>query len=261
MSIFSQKEFKRLPKYILQTLSLAALSLAVLSLLALIGIVHYAVNIKHHSILFESLESKTIENKAVFNRVRFVPGLSKDLWFMQQSHHGNQGDYQSLDRLAIEVDKTQKPYVAKFYQLTPGKIPETERLKPVPLKATCFSCHPNGPRAIRKKSISKVGTSIVDNLRIGILNFRIKSYGKVLSKPAEIFSDGRPFKAKDTIFETPLQLESCNGCHGDSGIRSGLTVEHIPTITFLIKEGEMPPFPFKIDSKDRKTIERMGSWR
>ena len=62
------------------------------------------------SIFFESLESKTLEAKPVFNQVDFVSGWERDIWFMRQSHHGFQLDIAQWDRLAIVVDKKKIPH-------------------------------------------------------------------------------------------------------------------------------------------------------
>src|SRR5262245_39911744 len=103
-------------------------------------------------VTFRSLESVTETGAPVYNRVRLLPGWSKDVWLMNQSHEGlgHQGqspEYAKWDRLKIVVDKTTTPYKAEFYQLEQGAL--IAEGKPVPLKARCYACHANGPRAIR----------------------------------------------------------------------------------------------------------------
>lgn len=202
------------------------------------------------AIVFESLESKTQGDLPVYNRVKFVPGESQDLWLMQQSHHGLDSIYTEWDLLAIVVNKTKEPLEASFYQLKPGQLDFDPRNN-APLKARCFACHANGPRALRPKLDSQLAVSLSDRIRIQLWNLRIKTYGKVVGQPGQLVPEGVPFRATQVALQTPLKLKSCEPCHTDHGIRNVLRYEHITTVKFLIRNDSMPPFPWKISDADQ----------
>ena len=91
-------------------------------------------------VLIQSLESRTGENEAVFNRISFQPGAYRDVWMMQQSHHGPSAELERWDRIAIVV-KHDPARTAAFYQLEPGELVWDESAKVVAKRAQCFMCH------------------------------------------------------------------------------------------------------------------------
>lgn len=208
-----------------------------------------------NSVVFESLESKTENGNPVFNRVRFIAEAGKDIWLMQQTHQGFHKEFGNWDKLAIVVDKTLQPHTATFYQLPAGEKLNFEAT-PIPLKARCFACHSNGPRAIRYDGDSKiVKPNVWGKIQVAVWNLRIKSYGRVNSMPAAQFVEGSPFKAKLSVFSEPLVIKTCQRCHSKDSIRNELTVEHLGTARFLVKNGFMPPFPFRMTDEELRVLE------
>jgi hypothetical protein len=217
-----------------------------------------ALQLSSEPILFKSLESATKTGSPVFNRVQFIPGWNQDVWMMQQSHQGLGPSFQIWDRLAIVLDKTSKPYQAKFYQLSPGKLIHEPTPLLAPLKARCFACHSNGPRAIRPDlSTQGVKLSFLERARIQLWNLRVKTYGRVDSLAGEETEGGAPFRSKLPILAQPLKLKSCVRCHSKEGIRKPLELEHLGTAHFLVHEGLMPPFPFRAHADDVKLLNTM----
>jgi len=210
-------------------------------------------------IVFQSLESKTGNGGPVFNQVKFIPGWNRDIWLMRQTHEGYDRDYTRWDRLAIVVDKTQRPYRAVFYQFRPGaELRLASESEAAPFKARCFACHANGPRAIRPDGDSHEGRlSFGQKFAISILNLRVKTYGRVNSTPAKAIQGGAPFRSALNIFSRPLGLKTCVRCHSSSGIRNELKLEHLGTARFLVQHGIMPPFPFSATSAERARLEFM----
>jgi hypothetical protein len=208
-------------------------------------------------ISFESLESKTQTGAPIFNQVKFVPGWKRDVWLMRQSQHGYDPDLSKWDRLAIVVDKTQRPYRADFYQFTPGrKLVLAEPAEAAPYKARCYACHANGPRAIRPEFSSlKLRPGIMDRFAFAAMNLRVETYGRVLSFPGQNFPGGAPFRSSMPIFSRPLDMKTCLKCHSEHGIRRPLKLEHIGTARFLVNRGLMPPFPFRASPEE---IERLN---
>jgi hypothetical protein len=206
-------------------------------------------------VVFESLESKTDAGNAVFNRIGFLPGWKKDIWLMQQTHQGFSDSFSAWDRLAIVVDKTKNPYVASFYQLSPGDLKFETR--PIPYKARCFACHANGPRAIRWNADSNViAPSLWGKMQTAVWNLRIKAYGHVLSSAGVEFSEGVPFQSKHPVFSRPMGLKTCEKCHSAGGIRNELRLEHVGTARFLVRNGFMPPFPFHATQEEKDILEK-----
>lgn len=212
-----------------------------------------------NAVTFESLESITETGAPVFNKIKFLPGWNKDIWIMKQSHHGFHLDPLKWDRLAIVVDKTKSPKVARFYQLSPSEEMEFKDKNEVqPFKARCFACHSNGPRAIRMKINSAVvRPNLLDRATVALWNLRIKTYGPVDSFEGRHFYEGAPFRSPLPIAAQPLNLKSCTHCHRQNGIRNPLVFEQIGTAHFLVKNGFMPPFPFSLSVKDRRFIEQL----
>ncbi|MEZ4742933.1 MAG: hypothetical protein R3B45_10880 [Bdellovibrionota bacterium] len=216
-----------------------------------------AITLLDDPVVFESLESKTINGDAVFNRIKFFPGWKQDIWIMQQSHNGLNSRVSDWDKLAIIVNKEKSSYIANFYQLKPGALSVNVEWQPVPFKVRCYACHANGPRAIRPNLNSKQKPSIRERIQIGILNLRIKSYGNMSSNSGKKFEQGAPFKSSHKSLNRPLKLKSCKLCHSKNGLRNKLTLEHLSTVRFLINRGEMPPYPFKIHGDEIKDLHNL----
>jgi hypothetical protein len=213
-----------------------------------------------NSVAFQSLESVTETGAPVFNEIGFYPGKNKDIWIMRQSHHGLAPSESQWDRLSIVVDKTKG--TASFYQLQSGPIQDLTLAQVIqfaqPLKARCFACHSNGPRAIRiNLDSTDVTPSIVKQARVAFWNLRIKTYGKLKSQEGVHFIEGVPFKSPLEILSRPMPLKSCVDCHSENGIRNQLTLEQIGTVNFMVKNGFMPPFPFKITAEDARILNRL----
>ncbi|MDB2447381.1 cytochrome c [bacterium] len=201
---------------------------------------------------FSSYESKTASGDEVFNKIEFQPGWSQDIWIMQQSHNGIESKTDTWDRIAIVVDKSQKPYVSKFYQFKPGKMEFGSENEISELRAPCFSCHVSGPRAIRPASGSV--KNLWQKILVLALNFRIKSYGSSNVVPGHQPKGEKSFSMDGDFAQEPMELESCVTCHKTGGIRGPLRVEHIYTGRFLVKKGLMPPWPFPITNADKDQI-------
>lgn len=197
------------------------------------------------SVTFQSLESETETGAPVFNQVSWQPGLKQDVWLMRQSQGQFHKDMGSWDKLKIVVDKSKRPYQARFYQ--EGGY-----------KARCFACHANGPRAIRPQWQSPaVDNNVLDRLRVAVWNMRIKTYGRVESVPGQDDTHSTPFRSQHQILARPLGLTSCLRCHASGGLRNPLTVEHLGTARFMLEKGLMPPFPFKAAPGDLDLLNRM----
>jgi hypothetical protein len=213
----------------------------------------FSIWIADLSITIQSWESKTNEGLPVFNQIRFLPGWSKDIWLMKQSHMGSEVSKDEWDRLAIVVDK--KTSQATFYQLPPSKELEFEP-KPIAFKARCFACHSNGPRAIRPNY--RFGNSLLERVKVGMWNLRIKMYGHLQSQGAAEFVGGVPIQSRHALLGKPLNLKSCQGCHNNQGLRNELKLEQIGTMRFLVENGQMPPFPFQISEEDRRLLDKIN---
>jgi hypothetical protein len=219
-------------------------------------------------VIFQSAESVTGDGGAVFNQVKWIPGWTRDVWMMRQSHHGYDGDTRSWDRLAIVVDKTVRPYRAAFYQFAPGEewvAPGisgpglTSHAPAAPYRARCYACHVTGPRAIRPAPESAViQMSWLDQVHVLLWNLRIKTYGVALSEPGQAPTGANPFRSRHPILRRPLGLKSCIRCHSPDGIRGELRLEHAGTARFLVEQGIMPPFPFRASAEDRALLNRLA---
>ena len=201
---------------------------------------------------FSSYESKNAVGEDVFNKIKFFPSWKKDIWVMNQSHEGIDFPEGKWDRVAIVVDKSQKPYVSKFYQLKPGKLEFNQNIEVAPLRASCFSCHISGPRAIRPDPEFKM--SLKQKMLISLLNFRIKSYGNSKVKPGHKPLNEVGFDYNFKYSKQKISLESCNTCHNEDGIRGPLEIQNLHTIRFLVSKGKMPPWPFSISKFDKGLI-------
>lgn len=178
-------------------------------------------------ILIESAESRTVDGKPVFNEIQWGWKNGKEVWSMRQSHNGRNFPGEKWDRLMIVMDGG-----ASFLQLN-------EKGERVEYRASCFLCHSNGPRAIRPQE----GTSaFTDQMKIALLNFRIKLYGRVKARTLPQIGP-TPFRHEGKISNTPLTLSRCTGCHKEDGLfsRGTLTRQNSLTIAFMVKEKHMPP--------------------
>jgi cytochrome c553 len=231
-----------------------------LSLGAFLGLIFVAADSK--SIAFESRESKNNDGGSVFNQIKMIWGWDKDIWLMRQSHHGFVADTKAWDRLAIVVDKTKSPAVAEFYQLeaTDGELAFDSPPKAIPFKARCFACHANGPRAIRPNwDSSTITPDLLDHVRLAIWNVRIKLYGHVNSVAGQTFNEGVPFRSTHAVFSRPLDLAVCQHCHSKDGIRNEILLEQVGTAYFLVKNGIMPPFPFRASENEVEMLKKLSS--
>jgi hypothetical protein len=206
-------------------------------------------------ILIESLESRTLQDGAVFNRIQWFPGWKQDVWMMQQSHHGLDAQFENWDRLAIVVDKTRSPKVARFYQIEPGQLSWTPHARPVPYVAACFMCHSNGPRAIRPRLDSdQMQLSAWNRLRVTAADFRIKTYGHILGEAGQ--SVGlTPFRYSGAVENEKLPIQTCMKCHREAWWgRGALTRQNSPTIDFMVRNGIMPPPGFKLSAPEKREL-------
>lgn len=210
------------------------------------------------NVLFASKESKTIQQKSVYNRITLFSKPDQDIWMMNQSHDGLNASSENWDRLAIVIDKTQSPKTARFYQLPPGELNANENFKPIPYKVSCFMCHPNGPRWIRPQEKS---LNLKDKLTLFFWNLKILSYGRVLPHPEhekESLKSQIPFKWNFKQANIVLDLKSCNDCHDEKGFiqRGALLSQNLLSIKFMVDQGFMPPMGHSLSKKDKAKIEK-----
>ncbi len=202
---------------------------------------------------FQSAESHTLEDGPVFNRILYVPGLSKDIWMMQQSHQGAQLPHAEWDRLAIVVDKSSS--TATFYQVAPGKLEWEENMPAAPRRASCFMCHPNGPRAIRPEEGSM---TLAQKALVFAWNLRIKSYGRITAQGdphSDHLPSSQPFRYSGGNREKPLEVAACIRCHHEGTFGRGqLTYNARGSIKFLTEKGHMPPLGLEITETDKRQL-------
>ncbi|XGC81904.1 hypothetical protein ACES2L_05340 [Bdellovibrio bacteriovorus] len=215
------------------------------------------------AITIQSEESKTAAITPVFNKITWQWGMDQDVWMMNQSHHGPDADSSQWERLAIVIDKTKTPKVARFYQLQPGDLIWNENLigKRVEYRASCFICHNNGPRAIRPVVDSQnAKLSWAERIKIQAWNLRIKSYGRIVHDPIHDAEDIKlvvPFSYQSAEDNGLLKVPTCTKCHSENGIfaRGFLRRQQIGTIRALIQRGHMPPLGFSLDQKEKRQLE------
>jgi hypothetical protein len=214
-------------------------------------------------VLLQSLESRTRDGGPVFNRIAWFPGWKQDVWVMQQSHAGLSPAPHSWDRLAIVVDKTQTPKIARFYQLEPGRLAWDPQAKPLPFRATCFMCHSNGPRAIRpdlSPAASAVSIGLRDRLRLALWNARVKTYGRVLTDSQEVQAMAgaiTPLRYPGPFENEKLPAATCRTCHNEAFWgRGSLTRQNFMSIGFMVEKGFMPPPGFRLPETEKDEILR-----
>lgn len=206
------------------------------------------------AVFLQSWESKTIHGDPVYNEIQFFPGRDRDVWMMNQSHHGAQVAPEQKDRLAIVIDKTQEPFRAQFLQLQPGPLVWEESLfqKQVEYRVSCFLCHNNGPRALRPDPQSSGSL-----LKIFAWNLRIKSYGRILNQESGFQHQKVPFQFHDKVLNETLNVPACLKCHDDQGFlsRGRLSRHQVMTIEFMVKNKQMPPPGFSITEKEKQDLQ------
>jgi len=200
------------------------------------------------SILIESAESKTKEQTPVYNRIEWYSKGDQDVWLMQQSHAGASAKAEKWEHLAIVVDHRQTPAVARFYQLDQNQ-------KQIDYRVSCLICHNNGPRAIRPNwSSNEAKVPLIDRMRIYFWNLRIKSYSRIEAQEAPLRKPRKvPLSFSGNFNNEKLTLPACARCHQDSGLigRGYLKRQNAITIRYLLKQGQMPPFPFSISKEEK----------
>lgn len=225
----------------------------------MMGFLGFCLN-DSQEVFIASKESKTISGNPVFNKITWFSGKEKDIWMMNQSHHGARVSEDKWDRLAIVIEKTKSPKVAKFYQFKSGPLKWEEKLEEAPFKVSCFICHPNGPRVIRPNYDSPLDpTTIKDRLKVFFWNLKIKSYGRVIPHKSHTTNDKRlkpPFRWSSKYENEVLKIASCIQCHKEQGFlaRGVLTRQNIPTIKFMLAAGKMPPFGFALSNEEKHQL-------
>jgi len=219
-------------------------------------------SIQATAIIIESEESKTKDLTAVYNQIKWTSTPQRDIWMMNQSHFGRFPKTNQWERLAIVIDKTKKPMTARYYQLKPGTLEWNDNLpnERVPYRASCFTCHANGPRGIRPITSGKnAELSIQDKLKIFALNLRIKSYGRIKYDESHNKEDVTlypPFHYSAPRELDELKVKTCIRCHNEGSFlaRGALVRQQSGTIKHMVESGNMPPAGFKLSINEKKEI-------
>jgi hypothetical protein len=206
-----------------------------MSILTVYKIIFLLLSPIEGSISFKSLESKTKDGKDVWNKITLISTPQKDVWKMKQSHHGKESKV--WDDIEIIVSKGSRPFSAQFLQLKDNKL--------IDYKASCFRCHPNGPRLIRPHKDSKL--NLRETLVLKKMNNLIKSYGYVQTH--DVFKSKVPLINNLANSKINLTVNSCFKCHNGKE-RGFITKENTNTAIFLLKNKQMPPWPYTIDKAD-----------
>ncbi|WP_413290312.1 hypothetical protein [Bdellovibrio sp. HCB337] len=215
------------------------------------------------SIVIESEESKNKDLEPVYNEIKWIPGKTKDVWMMKQSHAGRNASPHQWERLAIVIDKTATPKTARYYQFAPGPLEWSEDLlkERVEYRVSCFICHNNGPRGIRPVSDSPLaGMSWNEKLKIGLWNLRIKTYGRILFDKTHDEEDASlnvHFRWHGDPHNDLLKVPVCQKCHNEDGFlsRGSLRRQQIGTIEHLVAKGHMPPTGFQMTVQEKKQLQ------
>lgn len=214
------------------------------------------------TITVESIESKTKNMTSVFNQIKWISTPKRDIWMMNQSHFGNKAHDSQWERLAIVIDKTKAIKSAKFYQLEAGPLEWSDSLvnKRTPYRASCFTCHNNGPRAIRPMYEStEAPLGLVEKVKLSMWNLRIKTYGRIHYDQSHDEEDKIlkvPFRYSEKELNTELKVTACTKCHQEEGFfgRGALRFQQAGVIEFLVDSGQMPPKGFSLTKKDKKEL-------
>jgi hypothetical protein len=212
-------------------------------------------------ILIQSLESKTVDGHPVFNKITYIKKGQKDIWMMNQSHHGQMANEKKWDRLAIIVDKESRS--TRFLQLPAGKLEWDDHLiqKEMNFKVSCFMCHANGPRAIRPNNLA-FKLSLLTKTKIFLWNLRIKSYGPLKESSLHTLADKKltiPFRFHAPLDNEKLNIKSCTRCHNGDNMwpyRNKLTRQNVIAIEFMLENKIMPPPGFHISEGDKKELKQ-----
>ncbi len=235
--------------------------IATVILLSLTGLLVFIIN-DDQEVFIESRESKTTLGGPVFNKIKYFRFKNKDVWMMNQSHHGFNAKSKDWDRLAIVVDKTQSPKVAQFYQLEPGQLKWEENPTEKPFRVSCFICHNNGPRVIRPNYDSLFTSSqLKEKLKIPYWNLNIKLYGRVIANKIHDQRDPSaqpPFRFRSPYENETLKIATCIKCHKESGFlaRGSLVRQQATTIKFMFESGQMPPFGFGLSFQEKQELKK-----
>lgn len=211
-------------------------------------------------VAFQSEESSVPSIGKVFNRISFQQEGEKDIWLMQQSQGKFHSKFTEWDRLAIVVDRSQSPKVARFYQLEPGAMALSGR--EIEYKVACGMCHVNGPRVVRAVDSGDAPLGILEKMHLFVWNQRIRNYGRVIADSSmaakKLNQETRrvPFQFSGEVVQKKLMVHACSKCHSESDHGRGfLTAQNFPTITFMMERGYMPPRGKKISIAARKEIQ------
>lgn len=222
-----------------------------LSFLFTLPILHYSLASKGPAILIESLESKTQEGKQVFNKIDLIESETQDEWIMHQSHYGKDLPTEKWDEIKIIVNKTKNPYEVSYHEYKNGKESE--------YRASCFTCHANGPRVIRANTLSKAAPlSLKERYILSYWNFKIKTYGPMKTVENNPFKRTVPLSYIGQRESAELGIKTCLHCHNGEGIlsRAKLQRQHGMTIEHLVKTRAMPPWPYKMTEQEKIHLKR-----
>jgi cytochrome c553 len=192
---------------------------------------------------FQSDESKTKEGKPVFNKIKFTQEAGLDVWEMKQSHHGSSAAKEKWDHIKIIVDTHASPMTVSYHQLNKGRE--------VDYVANCLRCHSNGPRFIRP-SPDKPQT-YQEALALSYWNAKIKSYGTVSLKRNPL-AQKRQISLIRPQGDRLIKSKSCIRCHKKGGARAEVSTFQKGSILYLVKNKEMPPWPYKLTSQEESLL-------
>ncbi len=208
-----------------------------------------------NEVTIESIESKTANGHEVFNKIIYLPSPDQDVWLMAQSHDGIHHPIEKWDQIKIVVNKKVEPLEVSYHQMSGGKEVE--------LKASCYTCHANGPRVIRPNYESKQVTySLQDRVSIAMMNLKIKMYGKTVINNDNFRLHGNwrkvPLKFFGPEDTEPLKIKTCMLCHKADGFfaHGVLQRQHLGTIAHMTKTKQMPPWPFKLNQEEKKKLDK-----
>ncbi len=217
---------------------------------------------KSTEVKFQSVESKTSMGQPVYNSIKLISDDSKDIWMMNQSHFGPNPAKENIDRIAIIVDKLKSPKVAEYFQLPAGELIWSDdlKLKKIEYKVSCFSCHANGPRALRP-DYENFQIGQLDRLKIKYWNYKIAGYGRIVESANQSIEDQVlkvPFRNRTNLDNQKLNLKTCTKCHNenDSRARGYLTRQNLVTINFLIDKKIMPPEEQGLSKDEKNKLSR-----
>ena len=205
-------------------------------------------------ILIQSLESRTLEDKPVYNKIKLVRQQGREIWMMNQSHNGI--ETAKWERLAIVVEDGR----ASFYQFSGGELDWDESLlkRQTTYRVSCFMCHSNGPRAVRP-DYENHNVGLVNKVKIFFWNLKIKSYGRIVENDNQKNLDAGlkvPFRHRSAFDNETIQVKTCQKCHNENSFfgRGELTRQNALTIEFMVKNNKMPPEGFSLSEYEKTQI-------